>query len=104
MQYVVLVFCISVFVLPTVANATIYQPGETLEPDCAPGSVNCGVAVTSLNGQSGASQTLITGTSGTDGTIVSGSNIHTLNFPDASALNRGLLTALDWATFNAKQV
>ncbi|MEI7462796.1 MAG: hypothetical protein WCK03_00155, partial [Candidatus Taylorbacteria bacterium] len=26
-----------------VARASIYTPGQTLEPDCAPGSINCGV-------------------------------------------------------------
>ncbi len=28
------------------AQATMYQPGETLEPDCAPSSDNCGVTTT----------------------------------------------------------
>lgn len=33
-------------IYPSLAHATIYQPGETLEPDCAPGSEDCGVATT----------------------------------------------------------
>ena len=33
----------SIFSFTHFANATIYQPGETLEPDCLPGSANCGV-------------------------------------------------------------
>ncbi|MBI3633294.1 MAG: hypothetical protein HY226_03315 [Candidatus Vogelbacteria bacterium] len=32
------------FILPQLVSATIFQPGETLEPDCAPGSANCGIA------------------------------------------------------------
>lgn len=40
-------FCIALAasLVPGLAHATIYQPGATLEPDCAPGSANCGVAV-----------------------------------------------------------
>ncbi len=30
--------------LSQVANATVYAPGDTLEPDCAPGSPSCGVS------------------------------------------------------------
>ena len=85
-----------------IAGATLYQPGETLEPDCAPGSLNCGVAVFSLNGLSTTTQTITTGTSGTDFNIVSLLNNHTFNLPTASALNRGLLSAIDWTTFNDK--
>lgn len=32
------------------ANATIYSPGQTLEPDCAPGSANCGVVTPNASG------------------------------------------------------
>jgi hypothetical protein len=32
------------FLVPSLVNATIYSPGQTLEPDCAPGSANCGVS------------------------------------------------------------
>jgi hypothetical protein len=31
---------------PHLAGASLYQPGQTLNPDCAPGSPNCGVVVT----------------------------------------------------------
>ena len=41
---------ISLVYYPQIASATIYQPGETLEPDCAPISPNCGVATTTLIG------------------------------------------------------
>lgn len=36
------------FTLISTANATIYAPGATLEPDCAPGSINCGVSTPAL--------------------------------------------------------
>jgi len=38
--YIVLSF---VFISPLIVYATMYSPGATLEPDCAPGSANCGV-------------------------------------------------------------
>lgn len=31
--------------LPVFVRASLYQPGETLNPDCAPGSPNCGVVI-----------------------------------------------------------
>jgi hypothetical protein len=39
-----LLICIFGAVFLQTASATVYNPGETLEPDCAPGSSNCGVA------------------------------------------------------------
>jgi hypothetical protein len=43
------------------------------------------------------------GTSGTDVNITTSSaTAYTFNFPSASSTNRGLLTAADWAIFNAK--
>lgn len=124
---------------PLIVHATTYLPGATLEPDCAPGSANCGVSpigdahtgsgvpttttlatgalyfdtvggifyayngtawvsvgsgttISSLNGQSAASQTFAIGTAGTDAAWSSAAGVHTLNIPDASALNRGLIT------------
>jgi hypothetical protein len=74
-----------------------------LEPDCGPTAPACGVGIFSLNGDSTSAQTLVVGTSGTDFNIVSGLGIHTFNFPNASALNRGLLTPGDWSLFNGKQ-
>src|SRR5262249_12093368 len=39
---------------PSFAHATLYQPGATLNPDCAPGSPNCGVmSLTALNNGTG---------------------------------------------------
>lgn len=37
-----------IILFPKLARATIYPPGATLVPDCAPGSPNCGVSVGSL--------------------------------------------------------
>lgn len=132
-------FCVFSLVLAPFAQASVYLPGETLEPDCAPGASNCGVlpigdantgagapalvspdtgalyldtvggtffaydgsawvtvsggaGLTSLNGQTGTTQTFAIGTSGTDVSFASAANVHTLNIPDASALNRGLVT------------
>jgi hypothetical protein len=59
-------------------------------------------ALTSLNGLTASSQTFATGTSGIDFNIVSSGSTHTLNIPTASGINRGLLSATDWAAFNAK--
>ncbi|MEK7121705.1 MAG: hypothetical protein AAB857_03290 [Patescibacteria group bacterium] len=33
---------------PQIVGATIYQPGETLTPDCAPETPNCGVATSTI--------------------------------------------------------
>lgn len=62
-----------------------------------------GGGLTSLNGQSGSSQTFATATTGTDFSIASVGNIHTFAIPSASSSNRGLLTSTDWSTFNSKE-
>ncbi|MEP7196068.1 MAG: hypothetical protein ABI851_06070 [Saprospiraceae bacterium] len=62
-----------------------------------------GSAITSLNGLTTSSQTFATGTTGTNFNIVSTGTTHTFNLPDASSLNRGALTSLDWNTFNGKE-
>jgi len=61
-----------------------------------------GVGIASLNGLTDATQSFAIGTSGTDFSISSAATTHTFNLPSASASNRGLLTAADWATFNGK--
>ena len=60
-------------------------------------------AITSLNGLTQSIQTFATGTAGSDFNINSSGSVHTFNIPDASASNRGLLTAANWTTFNNKE-
>ena len=55
-----------------------------------------------LNGLTGTSQTFATGFSGSDFNISSSGTTHTFNIPNASAINRGLITTTDWNTFNNK--
>jgi hypothetical protein len=62
-----------------------------------------GGGVSSLNGQSDVTQTFAVGTAGAGFSISSTGGIHTFNIPNASASAKGLLTAVDWATFNNKQ-
>ena len=59
--------------------------------------------LSSLNGQTGGTQTFAEGTAGTDFGISSAGDVHTFNLPSSSAANRGLLLATDWSTFNSKQ-
>jgi hypothetical protein len=59
--------------------------------------------ITTLNTLTALTQTFATGTSGTDFNISSATSTHTFNLPTASAINRGLLSSTDWATFNNKQ-
>jgi hypothetical protein len=59
--------------------------------------------LSSLNTQTGATQTFATSTTGNNFTITSASDIHTFNLPTASATNRGALSSEDWTTFNNKQ-
>ncbi|MCC7160331.1 hypothetical protein IT399_01205 [Candidatus Nomurabacteria bacterium] len=41
-----------------IANATVYSPGATLEPDCAPGSPSCGVSTPAITNISNTNLTL----------------------------------------------
>jgi len=72
--------------------------GSTLNIPQYPGN-----AITSLNSQTGSTQTFSTGTTGTDFAISSVANDHKFNIPSASASARGLLTSADWSTFNSKE-
>jgi len=58
--------------------------------------------ITSLNGLSGATQTFSTSSLGTDFSVSSSGTVHQFNIPSSSSTARGLLTAADWMTFNAK--
>jgi hypothetical protein len=62
-----------------------------------------GGGITTLNAQSGASQTFVAGSAGSDFAIASASNVHTFNLPTASASARGLLSSANWSTFNGKE-
>ncbi|MFA6325438.1 MAG: hypothetical protein WCX46_04400 [Candidatus Paceibacterota bacterium] len=101
----IVIFPFSIFATYGVDEA---YPVGTLTPTCAPGSsVYCtialsGTGITSLNGLSGVTQTFSIGDTGTDFMIDSTGSLHTFNIPDASSLNRGLLTPLDWSAFNNK--
>lgn len=66
-------------------------------------TTSSGGYITTLNGLTETEQIFATGTTGTDFNIVSSGDTHTFNFPSASSANRGLLSATDWTTFNAKQ-
>jgi hypothetical protein len=59
--------------------------------------------LTALNGLTAQVQYFQIGTSGTDFNISSATATHTFNLPTASAVNRGALSAADWAVFNGKQ-
>ncbi|GIL17308.1 MAG: hypothetical protein BroJett040_10590 [Oligoflexia bacterium] len=87
---------------------TVSQDGQSLRWNNTTGQWEwftpgvAGAGITTLNGQSGGSQSFATSSTGTDFTISSASNIHTFNFPSASATARGLLTSADWSNFNSK--
>ena len=80
-------------------NVTVTESGNTITISASGGG---GGGITSLNGQTGATQTFATGTTGTDFGISSSGDVHTFNLPIASASNTGKLSSTDWSTFNAK--
>lgn len=59
--------------------------------------------LSSLNTLTATTQTFAIGTSGTNFNISSVGSVHTFNLPNASATNRGALTASDWTTFDSKE-
>ena len=65
--------------------------------------VAVGDSITSLNGQTGSSQTFVATTAGVDFSISSSDSVHSFNIPNSSATSRGLLAGVDWSTFNSKQ-
>ena len=64
-----------------------------------------GAAITSLNGQTGHTQTFANGSAGTAPAFNSTAEIHTLNIPIASGtgVTAGLISKTDYDTFNGKQ-
>ena len=64
-----------------------------------------GSGLTSLNSQTGSSQTFAAGSTGTAPAIASSANTHTLNVPFASAasVTAGVISNTDYAAFTAKQ-
>ncbi len=51
-------------------------------------------AISSINSQTGSSQTIVAGASGSDVNVSSASNVHTINVPSASSVTRGVVTTL----------
>lgn len=94
MRSLVLILAIFISVFALADSGTIFLPPE--------GGTG-GAGVTSLNTLTAAAQFFVTGTGGTDFNIFSSSDTHTFNIPNSSSVNRGLLTAADWSTFNSKQ-
>lgn len=62
-----------------------------------------GSGITSLNGQTGSTQTFATSSAISGFDFTSSGDTHTLSIGTASAATSGLLLAADWTTFNAKQ-
>ena len=93
----------------TISLQQILQSGATINQvpvwngsQWVPLTLAGGSGILSLNGLTTPIQSFQTGTSGTDFSISSAGSVHTFDIPDASAVNRGLLTPTDWSTFNGK--
>jgi hypothetical protein len=86
----------------TTDNVFKVNTGTPAVPLWTPLALGSGVAISSLNGLTGITQTFATGTAGTDFGITSSGTAHTFNIPTASAANRGALSASDWSIFNGK--
>jgi hypothetical protein len=91
---------VQIITTPTDGDVLTYEASTSLWKAKTPTS---GSGITSLNSQTGTTQTFASGSSGTDFNISSATNTHTFNLPTASATNRGLLSTSDWSTFNSKE-
>ncbi|MEI9966543.1 MAG: hypothetical protein WDN67_02755 [Candidatus Moraniibacteriota bacterium] len=82
--------------IPASVLAIVYEPGETLEPDCTPTADECTVATSagsiSINGESAQAFTFSAGTTGLDFAIAVSSDALTFNLPTASSTARGLVS------------
>ena len=78
------------------AIANPYNPGQTLDPNCLPGEVNCTVLIGTGGGLSSA-----TGTAPL--TLNLNSNALTGSIAQANGSTNGYLSSSDWTTFNGKQ-
>ena len=72
-------------------NAFFVNTGTSAAPNWVQLALS-GAGLSSLNGQTGTSQTFAVGTAGTNFAVSSSGNVHTFNLPDASATARGVLT------------
>jgi len=66
-------------------------------------SLIAGNAIASVNGLTNSIQDFQVSTSGTDFSISSVGSTHVFGLPNASATNRGALSASDWSTFSGKE-
>ncbi|MBU1783709.1 tail fiber domain-containing protein, partial [Patescibacteria group bacterium] len=85
------------------ANGKVLTASSTATGGVSWETISGGSGITSLNGETGTSQTFITGTIGTDFNIGSALSVHRFNIPSSSVTARGLLTSTDWNAFNNKQ-
>lgn len=83
--------------------ATIDATGNIVKSAIDPATLGTGT-LTTLNTQTGASQTFATATTGTDFTISSSANVHTFAIPSAAVGVRGLVTNSGTQTFDGVKV
>ncbi len=75
----------------------------TITPGAGTLTIDAADAITSINGDTTAAQLIVAASTGTDFSVNTSGGTTTLAIPSSSAVNRGLLLAADWSTFNSKQ-
>src|SRR5690606_35654529 len=85
----------------TDSNALNFYDGDSWEPI---GSGSGSSGITSLGGETGATQTLAIGTTGNSPSWSSGSDTHTLHIPmaDQASVTAGLISNAKYAEFDSK--